>query len=800
MKRTTPVSLKSILSGNPTKKPKVEKKRKTEDKTNSKNDELNIVDLESSTLSNGVDEDNSLIGARSSSSPSSPPPISSSVLRLNSSRQHIIPTGNNVKSQSMKSFLMKSKPINDPKKAQPTVISLDDTSDDDETKNNNDIEITKINLQPSKLSTDTSIKRTNLKDLFSGFGKPTPEHQLPGYHGPINRLNDISKLKQIEAPFPTRQLIEPSQNEIAPNNMASLKLHRRSKSLDNKDDNTDILDSFLSSEYESLNKNRSQMETTKHSKMISYTIGPNKYSQQWPELMKPTSVKNVLLESKLKQNVSKWIDTSIEKLKRPTTRNTLLRTYKEEVDEFKNFIIHDDYESDTENGGIDTDNGSLEEFVPLSILHGEGLGKDTLIYTIAKEKGYQIYEINTSQNRGRKDILSTLTDYCTTYYVKDKNESGIVLISDVDIIFKERDKHFWSAVEMLLLKSRKPIILTCKDCEYVPTNLLDICTSSDSLFNVKKVSTRSVLEYLIRYCDILELDLDKEVLRNIVKNNNNDIRKCLLQLQFWFSSGTNINMSSTNPSTTSNNITNIKQLSKLLDVNSIDDIILSSTWDKSSIQQEDDNTLMTNDIVLKFQEMKDDEDFRLANDYIIDYRIHTQHYNHLPLLSFELNIGSELKQMLVQHCNHFLPNNYNYPHRYNKMKKAIISFIETRMERSMNSSYTKIRSTRNSRKIRDIVDMFKGEHTNSQTIDERVRFDMNYTSKRNICEQINPFVYEIAKYELASREYNYKLYKVSIENASPEEHDEIVKKLLEDGLTKQLKFSANSDKVVNSWK
>ena len=106
---------------------------------------------------------------------------------------------------------------------------------------------------------------------------------------------------------------------------------------------------------------------------------------------------------------------------------------------FKNFIIHDDeddQQTSLDDGG---NNGDIEEFVPLMILHGDGVGKDTLIHTIAQEKNCQIYEINTSQNRGRKDIYDILSEYCTSHFVKDKKVPGLVVLSDVDVIFKEHD-------------------------------------------------------------------------------------------------------------------------------------------------------------------------------------------------------------------------------------------------------------------------------------------------------------------------------------------------------------------------
>ncbi|KAG0671700.1 hypothetical protein C6P45_005306 [Maudiozyma exigua] len=811
-KRATSTSLKSLLNGRPTKKIKIDKKDKPTTNKSVQKVEVNVIDLEDSTLLSNTEDDDTNSTYLESSAPSSLE-ISSTV-RLNSSRQHIVPEGDNVKTQSMKSFLMSKKPVVKEKTNKPIVISLDDEDNSmgtdmnihnhvDDVDDDDGIEITNISLQPSKLSSDNNnnnvnVRRTNLKDLFSKFGKPAPEHEVSGYHGPIKRFNNISKLKDLEVPLPKQQLIQPDDEEDSipkkelvinlPNKLAGVNIGTKDSS-------------FTLSEYETLNEKRSETKDNHaKSKVISYEIGPNRYSQLWSELMKPTSLKNVLLDPKLKDKFSKWIDSSISRLKKPTTRNKLLKTYKEEIDEFKNFIIHDDYEDDDSNVDSGKDDGSIEEFVPLSILHGEGIGKHTLVYTMAKEKGYQIYEINTSQNRGRKDILSTLMEYCTTYYVKDKNESGIVLLSDVDVIFKEHDKWFWNAIEVLLMKSRKPLILTCKDYDFIPTNLIDICIDEESFFDVKKIGLKSVVAYLERYCQTLELKISKDILISIVQKNNKDIRKCLLELQFWFSSGNKINMNVNHTKHEFNKCTTISEINSILDLNSMDDIILTNTWDKSMIQQEDDTTLMTNDIIMKFKEKRDDEEFRLQNDFISDYRIHAQHYNHFPLLPFETNIGSDLKTMLSEY--NYLSNekHYKYPHKYKKMKSSTVLFLETRISKRDMYTSGRMRNTRNSRKIQNILSMFRGNNCTEHSIDEEVQFDIAGTPKRVICEEINPYVKEIAKHEIESREYNNQLYMNAVESAAPENHDAILKGLIDENLTKVLHFSANCDKVVQSWK
>ena len=801
-KRPTPTSLRSLLNGNPTKKVKLDKKEKSTINKPSKKVEINVIDLEDSTLlSNTEDEE---IDSADLESPAPSSLVESSAVRLNTSRRYIVPEGDNVKTQSMTSFLMSKKPVVNEKKNKPIVISLDDeenTTENKETNNNDEddgIEITKISLQPSKLNNNSNInvRRTNLKDLFSKVGKPAPEHEVVGYHGPIKRFNDVSKLKELDTPLPKYQLIQPVEEISIPKEEPVINLPQKSFAIDIETQPF----VFVPEEYKIMNEGVNTKDKIAKSKVISYEIGPNRYSRLWSELMKPTSLKNVLLDPKLKDTFSNWIDTAISKLKKPTTRIKLLKTYKEEIDEFKNFIIHDDYDDDIASDDDSKNGRSIEEFIPLSILYGEGIGKHTLIYTMAKEKGYQIYEINTSQNRGKKDILNTLMEYCTTYYVKDKNESGIVLLSDVDVIFKEHDKWFWNAIEILLMKSRKPLILTCKDYDFIPTNLIDTCIDEQSFFDVKKIGLKSVVAYLERYCQTLELKINKDILVSIVQKNNKDIRKCLLELQFWFSSGNKINMSTNSSKQHSKPTTTISELSSILDLNSINDIILTNTWDKSMIQQEDDTSLMTNDIIMKFKEKKDNEEFRLQNDFILDYRIHVPHYNHFPLMPFEINIGSDLKTMLSEY--EYLSNEkpYKYPHKYKKMKSATVSFLETRISKRDMYTSGRMRNTRNSRKIQNILNMFRGNNSTEHTIDEEVQFDIAETQKRVISQEINPYVKEIAKTEIASREYNNKLYQNAIEGATQENHEEILKGLIDENLTKVLYFSANCDKVIDSWK
>ena len=114
-------------------------------------------------------------------------------------------------------------------------------------------------------------------------------------------------------------------------------------------------------------------------------------------------------------------------------------------------------------------NPNLREFMPLMIIHGNAIGKKTLVQTIMKEiagddNSYQIFEVNANMNRSRRDLFETLLDFTTTHYVKDsskrKSDYGLVLFNDVDVLFKEHDKGFWSMINKLCEFSRRPLVLS----------------------------------------------------------------------------------------------------------------------------------------------------------------------------------------------------------------------------------------------------------------------------------------------------------------------------------------------------
>ena len=273
------------------------------------------------------------------------------------------------------------------------------------------------------------------------------------------------------------------------------------------------------------------------------------------------------------------------------------------------------------------------------IFHGDGIGKTTLINTIINLINGQVLDINSSQNQSKKKLLNILLEYYTSHYVKDRKSYGIVLFDDVDVLFKEHDKQFWIMVESLLLKSRKPIILICKDVNFIPANLIELCENSKSIFEAKKVSMKSLQVFLNEFMTVLDIKVQENILLPIIKSNQKDIQSCLLQLQYrsaYYNSlkllygSFKYKIKPPEPQTATD-------YSKTYDLISLADILDTNTRTKSLIPKDIDNTLITRENINKLDTIED-ERTRLWNDYMLAYMLHIIDILLNPLMPFEINI------------------------------------------------------------------------------------------------------------------------------------------------------------------
>ncbi|GEQ67506.1 hypothetical protein JCM33374_g1171 [Metschnikowia sp. JCM 33374] len=197
------------------------------------------------------------------------------------------------------------------------------------------------------------------------------------------------------------------------------------------------------------------------------------------------------------------------------------------------FIVDDDED--------DAEIREEEIFVPVLVIQGDhGSCKSASIYAaMAAMDGY-VHEINTGQARSKKDIHSSLKEFCTTQIIhqnhdEKKFQKGLVLFEDCDILF-EQDKTFWTTVQEVINFSRRPIVVTVEDITVIPKNILDIAEEQKSILNLEISSKEDVKQYLWLCAFSDNLNVSSEVLDDILRDCQTkkgiDLRKALMNCQF----------------------------------------------------------------------------------------------------------------------------------------------------------------------------------------------------------------------------------------------------------------------------
>ncbi|CAR24712.1 Elg1p [Lachancea thermotolerans CBS 6340] len=628
----------------------------------------------------------------------------------------------------------------------------------------------------------TCTKKTSVKKLFDNFQKRNrnqeeyqeiDEVELVSTT-PVKPLHEVSSLDSMETPLPASQNVTDNTDYI---NARPLSLKKKNKSA------PELVLNFDPHEYKSLNLSNKQSKTALQTLGLEAS-GRRCSNKIWTEDFEPHDVENVILNDNLKRDVHSWLDKAFKKLRKKTTRNKLRKKKVEADDEMDFFVVDDDLEEGDEQE---------EEFVPLMILSGEAVGKTTLLKSLMNSYSGQIFEINASGNRGKRDFLQSVLDFSTTHYVKDKGSKGLILFDDVDVLFRERDKLFWNAVEKLLIKARRPVVLICRDINYIPLNILQVAQEENSLFQAKAIDFPKAVDQLQQFLTSRGLLWPREFLEHIIKLNMCDIRKCLMELQ-WMSLSDHTSERTVEPVVPPQDIASALFSSTLL---SEQDVILRGIQWKSNLEQDRDSTVYFASKSKDFVSFSDEQ--KLAFDYMVDYKQHLHDSLKRPLMPFEMDVTEYLRSRV------FDPNEQQEcgNHIFQKAAMETIHYLKSRVSEtaSFNEDHGgNARMTRNSRKVKEIMDRFSenGDHVRSSFND----YFMNLTSvmtRSQICQDVIPLVCEVAKHDKARKAQNRLIYQNAMTGVPPENEREVVIRLLQEHAFYPIWFKGEPDLLLSAW-
>ncbi|CCH46109.1 putative Lon protease, mitochondrial [Wickerhamomyces ciferrii] len=514
-----------------------------------------------------------------------------------------------------------------------------------------------LKLSPTKLKTIKSP----VNDDVSLFTKGTTHvNGAKSYldllsYKPIVAKNPIYKLKELQPPIIPKESMHvtydsipiqhrtitlPKKHELITEDLDYSLIDRRSIKTEDLPiynfniiySNDEDLEQLIRSKIPNIDND------SRFKKFLKITENPN--NSLWTTFFKPESPSEILFEPKIVENLQRWLKNSFQILKKKTKRPNLKKLRKNNDDEMDDFIVDEDDE--------ETDD---EAFVPIMILKGpEGVGKSSAIYSLVENLSGYVYEINASQSRGRKDIMTTLTELSTTQLVQNSNQNsndfqkGAILFEDVDILF-ESDRGFWNVMEHVLTISRRPIILTCKDSSMIPENILECSINENSFFEIPKQSLDDLANYLWLMGLTKKINLDDQLILDLIYENSMDLRKCISALQVLceischYDDDPNqlINLQSKpkiNPPKIQDE-TSLDKIAQLDDCYSISDMIQTVT--KSFINHEIiENEVLSNEIYLNEEELKTSP------------------------LPFEYNLGKDFESQLPEYPYDNLQNGSKY--------------------------------------------------------------------------------------------------------------------------------------------